>query len=327
MSKLFLLLLLIPVLLTVDVEAQAIELRNGEVVIGRVTKVGEQTVDVEVGFPTTATRTLKKSDLMPVSLYMILAARSEPSAEAHLSLGDTARVLGLRGHAIAEYRVAALMNPALRSSAEAKVAELRIEIARELLDDAKEAIGEVRFTAARLALSEIERGYGDTPVAREAVTLLRKVKDTEIKNASLRRVSAAQLEAILNQVATHLQRADAVKGAQSVHGGTKTQRALEQVVQHLEAAAGVMKDVAPTDDSPPALADRLGSARENVRRRLVEAYLALGTVFIQRRAFGSADKYCEKACELDPGNELTHRLHSLILQAKITSGLGLGSGY
>lgn len=305
--------------------AQTIELRSGEVAIGRGVAVNASTVDVEIGFPDATTRTIQKSDLTPVSLYAILAAQAEPgNAAARVKLAEAARGLELRGHAIAEYREAARLDPALKAKAEAKVMEIRTEIARALVEDAKQAIDETRFGAARLALSAIDASYGDTPVGQEAARMQQQLKEKQLQNVLLRKVGTSQLESILKQVAGLIQKAEEVKGAESPHGSMKAQRALQAVVKHLEKATRTMKDVAPPDSSPE-LADKLTTARESVRRRLVDGYLALGTVYFQRRAIPNAEKNCEKACDLDPDNKSNHELHRLILQAKIATGSGLGS--
>ena len=307
--------------------AQTIELRNGEVAIGRVVKVTASTVEVEIGFPKAATRTIQKSDITPVSLYTILAARVEPGdAEAHTQLAEVARGMGLRGHAIAEFREAARLDPKLKATAEAKVMDIRTDIARALVEDAKEAMEENRFGAARLTLSTIDESYGDTPVGREATHLLQELKEKRLQNAGLHQVSASELERLLKRVAGHVQDADDVKGDRSPHGGVKAQRTLERVVRHLEKANDAVSDVAPPDD-PREMAGELTTARESVQHRLVEAYLTLGTVFIQRRAIPSAEEYCEKAGDLDPENSHNHRLHNLILQARIATDSGFGRGY
>ena len=279
--------------------AQTIELRNGEVAIGRVVAVNASSVDVEVGFPEATTRTIQKSDLTPVSLFAILAAQVEPgSGVARVKLAEAARGIGLRGHAIAEYREAARLDPELKAKAAAKVMEIRTEIARALMQDAKQAIDETRFGAARLALSAIDASYGDTPVGREAASMQQQLKEKQLENVLLHKVSTSQLEGILKQVAGLIQKAEEVKGAESPHGSMKAQSALQAVVKHLEKATRAMKDVAPPDSSPE-LADKLTTARESVRHRLVDGYLALGTVYLQRRAIPNAEKYCEKACDLD----------------------------
>ena len=73
-------------------------------------------------------------------------------------------------------------------------------------------------------------------------------------------------------------------------------------------------------DADVALTDRLATAQAAMRARLTEAYLALGTLHLERLALTDADEWCNKACKLDPENAHLHRLHALILQAKIVSG-------
>ena len=72
----------------------------------------------------------------------------------------------------------------------------------------------------------------------------------------------------------------------------------------------------------PSTADRLAAAQAELRNRLTAAYLALGQIYLEREALSDASEWCNKACETDPENKGSHRLHSLILQAKIISGSG-----
>jgi hypothetical protein len=57
--------------------AQTLELRTGEVVIGRVLEVDADTISVEVTFPTVSERITPRSELGPRSIYALLSARMD----------------------------------------------------------------------------------------------------------------------------------------------------------------------------------------------------------------------------------------------------------
>ncbi len=77
-----------------------------------------------------------------------------------------------------------------------------------------------------------------------------------------------------------------------------------------------------TTTSTVSPTERLVAAQSDLRKRLTAAYLALGTIYLERRALPDADEWCNKACDLDPENKRSHALHTLILQAKIVNGWG-----
>lgn len=319
--------LLVAVLAARLLHAQTIELRSGEVLIGRVVEVGPVEIRVEVGFPEPKTNTLPRSDIDPESLYVILAARSDPgSAAAHLALADAAAKMELPAHAIAEYREAARIDPSLKARSEARIVQLRGRIAEDLLGDAREAVEEGRNAAARLLLSTILSKYADTAAGREANRLLNEMTAKASSDGAGKPVTAADAEALLKKVREHLTAADKVEEERAGHGSNKEQRRLERLVAHLESAWRPISNVAGATDNAE-ISDRVAAVRRTVKTRLVESYLALGTVFVQRRAIPSAETWCEKACDLDPENKENHHLHDIIIQAKITRGWGGKGGH
>ena len=307
-------------LLVPTLTAQTLELKSGDVLIGRVVEVGDASVRIAVGYPDGKTLELARADLTPVSQYTVLAGHADASdPKAHLRLAEAALDLGLPAHAIAEYREAARLDGKLRTLAEQKAKEIRVRIAGELLTEAKDALAEARDASARLAAQSILDRYADTPQAADAREVVAQL-DARAGKPS-KQVSAKELEAALQQAARHVRLAEQTGPQSAAHGTTKAQRRLQTRVQHLEHAWPLVADLVASADATQ-LADRLSSLREDLRKQLIEAYLELGTVYVQRRAFPDAERYCEKACDLDPQGKGNHELHRLILQGKITSGQG-----
>jgi len=118
--------------------------------------------------------------------------------------------------------------------------------------------------------------------------------------------------------------------AAPAHRKMRDQRRLQRGIARLEKVwKGVHDLVGPEDaaaastsTSAPRAADRLAAAQTQLQSRLIAAYLALGQIYLEREALSDASEWCNKACEIDPQNKDSHRLHSLILQAKIISGAG-----
>jgi tetratricopeptide (TPR) repeat protein len=307
-------------------QSQTLDLRSGEIVIGRVAEVNDREIVVETGYPEPVTRTVPRGDLAPLSLYSLMAMRSDPAdAKAHVKLAQLARELGLPAQAIAEYREAGRLEPSLKGAMETAATEVRRALAADLLDDAREAMNDGRLAAARLLLHAIASKYADTPAAKDAGVLTAELRTKEQPAlAGTKILPPKEVEAAMKRANDHEKRADSV-GEASPHGGAKEQRRLEAAVGHLESAWAAVKGVGGAEGDP-GLTDRLLRQREEIRRTLTGAYLAIGTVLVERRALPGADSYCEKACELDPENKDSHALHGLILQAKISRGYGRARG-
>ena len=299
--------------------AQTLELRSGEVMIGRVTEIGEKSLKIEVSYPVPGARTVERADVEPRSIYAVLSARiDQDDAHARLALAGTCRELGLFAHAIAEAREAARLDPSLRASANDMIAELHAAMAAEVLRQAEAAFAEDRLGSARLAAQTVVRDHRNTAAAKGAADLLRRLGARA--SPALRHATADQITAAVESARKGLDRADGSAHA-TAHGSMRDQRALEREIARLEKAWRAIGDLAPPEEAV-TLADRLSSTQAEVRKRLVGAYLTMGSFHLQRRALPDADEWCNKACELDPENHHLHRLHELIVQAKVFSGWG-----
>lgn len=297
--------------------AQAIEMRTGEVVVGRVIALDEHSVEVEVDYPTPGKRTIERADLAPRTMYAILAARIDRKDPlAHLELAKQCRGLGLFAHAISEARYAERLDPGLGAKVKKMVAELEAAIAERYLREAEAAFVENRLGSAQLAARRVLTTHAGAPAAAGARKLLAKIAARTEPDA--RPVSSKEVAKLVDAVQRQLDRT-AADTASPAHGKMRDQRKLERAVRRLEKSwKSIQTAAAPVDDVTAA--DRLSSAREALRGRLTGAYLALGAMHLERRALPDADKWCNKACTIDAENKANHRLHELILQAKIVDG-------
>lgn len=309
--------------------AQTLELRTGEVVIGRVLEVDADTISVEVTFPTVSERSIPRSEIEPRSIYALLSARiDQADAKAHLALAATCRKLGLFALAIAEAREAGRRDSVYSSTVDKMISELRGEIAAELLRQAENDFADDRVGSARVAAHVVLRDYEETASAKGAKQLMEKIAARV--GPAPREVTAEEIEKLVAAVRRDLERTQEATAAPA-HGSMRDQRALERAIARLEKAwekignlVGPRGDTTASSGTTSAAtpADRLSSAQADLRRRLTAAYLSLGSIYLQRRALPDADAWCNKACELDPENQHLHRLHELILQAKIVGGWG-----
>lgn len=333
-----LLLLSLLVLLASAAPAQirSLRLRSGETVLGTVTDVGSEAVQMQVSYPEAGRRSIARKDIAPASLWNLLAARAPADdADAHVELARTARELGLTGQAIAALRQAARLDPARREDLEQDIAAIRTGTAQELLQQARAAKEAGRTAAARLMLQAIVERYADTDAAAEAKTLREQLSRT----ASARPAAAApdrgspadatasgaepaapapgtetmdadRLRDLLERADERLQRTARVADP-SAPSTVEDQRALERRIDLLEPLwRRIAKVAAPADEA--ALAQQLQRVRSRTRSTLLDAYVGIGSILAQREAYPEAQDYAERACDLDPDSRGCHDLYRLI---------------
>ena len=292
--------------------AQALELRSGEIVAGRVTAVRGDSLTMTTGYPSVQERTIARADVEPRSWLALLQARSEANdAKAHLELATAAEGLALPGHAIVELQQALQLDSSLRDEVERRITTLRTQVAADLLAMAKDAITAERFGEAKLTAQVITEKYGDTPSAAAAKEVyaaalqhLRTTVPPVTNRADAKAVSAAkELEDKADKLAAVT--------AGGIGPTVKETRQREQSAKLLEKALSTLAPLAGDDAT---------TARDRVRGKLRDQYLALATNLLQRRSLDRATEWNGMACALDPEHGGCHRLQDLIVQARLTYG-------
>jgi tetratricopeptide (TPR) repeat protein len=310
--------------------AETVDLKTGGTLDGEVSLGEGNAVVVLARFPRSGTITIRRSDLTPQSLYRVLERRADPKdPAAHRRLGAIAEEAGLWGTAISEYRAAKDLDPASAREMDGHVDRLTGTLAAEVLQDARDLLDEGRANAAVMHLHTLMETYPGTKAAKEAVRLLpaaTKAAGPSIDVAP-RTVDASAAARTLETVEAHVGKGDAATKEVAGHeGSVADSRASERAVGHFEAAWETAKTL-PVETGDDGLDARIAGMRARAKASLVQAYLTAGTVHLQRRALPDAERWCNRACELDPGNKPNHALHGLILQAKALSiGRGFGGG-
>ena len=308
--------------------AESVTLRSGRVLAGNVRLEGADTVIVEATFPEVQKYTLKRDELTPGSLYDVLERRGDPKdAAQRRALGELAEQAGLKGMAVADYRAVKQLDPSSAREMDGRVARLLEEIAADVLEDARDLLEEDNPDAALMYLHTILEIYPDTKAAKEAKALMLDVHKTVGTAASVATKTVDEKEApkLLEEVETHIESGDKkLQGARGHESASVSdQRAVERAIKHYEKGwSGAQK--LPVSVAAADLKQRIEAARAKARSRLAEAYLTAGSIHLQRRSIPSAERFCNKACLLDPENKPNHDLHRLILQAKAYSGGILG---
>ncbi len=303
--------------------AETVELTSGEVLIGRVVALDDSSLTLQVGFPKVEIRTIQRSEVVPSSLYTLLASRIDPdNAEDHLRLAEVSLELGLPGHAIAEYREAARLDPSRKKVAERNVKAIREKIATDLLADSTDAFAEGRWAEAKLNAEVIVERFGDTKAAPQTRRLIHKIKELVKAREEVKEASRAEADQALEEALRYEQRADDLR--LTVAGGigisAKEQRLRKKAIAYLEKSWKALKDIQPppTGDNQNELS--FTATRDRIKKVLGDHYLAIGTLYIQRRALPTAEEYNVNACRLDPESGGCILLQDLIVQARLSNG-------
>lgn len=303
-------------LLAAPALSQSLELRNGEVLLGRVVALDAASATVEAGYPKPQQRTVARDEVEPRSWFALQQQRSDAgSADAHWQLAELAETMQLPSHAVAEFAEVARLDPPRRADADRRIAAIRTRVAAMLLDDAKGDAAADRWAEAKLASEVVIDRYADTPslagaqeLERQAIARLRAAAKTRAAEATDMKKAIAAAEA-------HEQKALAMKLATSggIGATVKETKAREQVIDHLEHAWAAIGTVAA--DAPET-----GALRTRIQQELRDHYVALATNLLQRRSLDMATLYNGKACSLDPEGGGCRNLQNLIVQARLTYG-------
>ena len=314
-----LLLSLSIVLLSLPAPSQSIELATGETLVGLVVAFDGDGLTFQEGFPGNALRRLEAAQLAPRSWLSLLTEKTAPDdVEAQLRLAQLAETAGLPGQAIAAWRRVAAAAPDRSEEATRQVLRLREQVAAELLAETQERIGASEWAAAKLQLQVIAGDYADTKAAAAATALLPRVL-RELSIAKKReRVAESRAEAALARAAALLEKSEKAMIA-TASARIRDQRREETRLAHLEEALAEIDAIAAPQPGSP-LEERLDTLRTDLRRRLLGAYIDLGTIHLKRRSLSQAEAYNVKACSLDPKSGGCAALQGLIIQARITDG-------
>lgn len=325
-------LLALPVLaasvaLAAEARAETVRLRTGETLIGDVALADDDVV-VDVRYPTTNTLRLRRADLAPESLYEVLERRTNTKdAAAHKALGETAESLGLHAAALTEYRRVLALDRGSTDEMKVRVARLEERIAADLLQDGKDLLEAGHPNAALVRLHVILEQHASTPAASAAKGMLDAAHRAAGAAAEVARttVPASDVAKTAQAVEADLASGDAARRKVSGHAGARGMadlRAIRGAIDAYEDAWRGARRLPVATGSTAGPDPWIGALRTRSRKSLVQAYLDAGTILIQRRAILAAERYCDKACELDPEHRTSHELHRLVLEAQATSWRG-----
>jgi hypothetical protein len=278
-------------------------------------------VRVEVGYPDPEVRRIPRDDIRPRSMFGILAAQVRPrSADDLRQLARQAAELGLPGHAIASLRAASRLDATGKDGDDREVGRLRNEIAKKLVEHARDALEGGNRSAALLDAQLVEKTFTGTRAHDDAVALLDEIAKGRGPGRELDTIDTERTKKMLSSIDDRLQRARkrqlfSFSGAASIDAELRERT--EEAVEVLERLWQPLQGRTPGAAVEPKLRQRYADVRTKVRDELIEQYLALGRIQVQLGALPEAAEHNEKACALDPESTACMRLRDLIVQARI----------
>lgn len=304
--------------------AETVQLRDGRVLAGEVRLQGADTVIIDANYPKIGSFTLRRDELAPESLYQVLERRTDPKdAAKRRELGELAETLGLKGLALAEYRAVGRLDPSAAKDLDPRIARLVEGIADDILQDARDLLEDGNPESALMYLHSILEDYPDSKAAKAAKKLMLETHTTVGASATVATKTVSERDApeLVKKVTAHLAAGDKSFEAVRGHEGSTVaaQRAAERALVHYEKAWDGAKQL-PVSVAAPELKAGIESLRTQAKAKLVEAYLTAGSIHLGRYSIPTAERYCNKACQLDPENKPNHELHGLILRAKTLGG-------
>jgi len=314
------------VILSSGALGETIELVSGQTLVGDIRLQEDDQIIIDARFPMVRQMTLTREELTADSWYHVLERRTDQKDPlGRMKLGEYAEMANLHGVAIAEYRAAKQLDAGLANEIDKRIVRLRNEVARNILNDAERLLAEGDARAALMYFHTIVELYPDTEAAKRAEkikvkahSLAGKAADVNVKTVPLKKAPE-----IIRKIESALKKGNErfipLRG--HVGSSSKDRKTAEQGVRYYEDAWKLTKSlpVATGDDD---LQKTFKNLRLTVKAQLVEAYLAIGTIYLQRKAISESEKYCQKACELAPEDRKNHALHRLIIEAKIYDSRG-----
>lgn len=301
---------------------ETVELRSGETLVGSVRLEGADGVVIEATFPAAEIRTVRREDVAPESMHAILERSADPAdAAKRREMGEFAEAHGLLALAIADFTAVKKLDPNSTKEMDARIDSAREQLAYAMLSDAQDLLDDGNANAALLYLHALREKYPHSDAAKKAESVAAAAHEAagDAAVVATKTVSAADAPRVAKAVEDRLAKGDEARTGTKAHSDL---RSAERAVTHYEAAWEAAKTLPVAASGNEEFDARVARLRGAARSKLVGAYLAAGTILLERRAIPGAEKYCNAACALDPENKSNHRLHELILQAKLLSYRG-----
>ena len=304
--------------------ADTVRLKTGAILVGEVELVENGDILIATRFPEEALFTLKREELAPRSLYDILDRRSDPKdADARLQLGELAESTGLYGNAVSDYLAVAELRPELRGDMAKRIEGVREAIAEGILEDAMELIEQDNPRGALMYLHTIQERYGKTKAAKKAKKLMATGHKHAGSSADVAKntVSDQKAPKVIASLEKDLEKGNREARKLGGHEGASSRdaKAADRAIRYFESAWKKITTL-PVAAKDAELQAKIQRLRQSGKERLAKAYLTAGSIHLQRYSIPRAEKYCNKACDLQPEDKSNHTLHRLIIEAKINSG-------
>jgi tetratricopeptide (TPR) repeat protein len=295
-------------LLSSSALADSYLLRNGSELRGTVSSTTEDRMTIRLDAPAGAIATFTRDQVEPHSWYVARSQTIGDDANARLDLARYCVANGLFFAAERQLDRVTVASTDLAPAATKLRAEAREAGARRLIELAREAIVKNDLAHAASLAATVSRRYEETAAAPDALVIVNDIaqRRSELEQAriaeSQRRAGEQKAQALIatlkefvarmeqarRQNVTGLRTKD-LSGAQSAFNGAA--RKFVAVIADVDARAD------KTDDE---LAARLREVRADAVTEAIEAHVNMGSLYLVRGSFTTAEQHANEALALDP---------------------------
>lgn len=307
-----------------------VQLKAGQMLVGRVLKMGSDSVEMLVNGEREARR-VAFGEILPYSLYILKRDRiDKTSGQARFDLGEFCMTGGLYSTAVREFEEALKLDKSLADRAQKRRDEAHHEDARSKFEEAKKLRAEKRYEDANKTLQLLRERYSDTPYADEARKETAKIaeeinKENEEKKKQLddkarqaadakARVKEDQDKVLLTKGVEHVEEAQRAWSEGLDHEPrnlSKADRAWRASEASLLAARRNVEIMLKSND-----VDMIKKAKD--LDRLIDVWLAktyyrLGRMWSVELAYPVALEWLNKGMKTPHDEQMDHLLNEVLL--------------
>jgi hypothetical protein len=294
-----------------------VTLKTGKVLRGRVLETTDDGVTLEMTVDgAKATAKITAGQLSPSDFYRLRSESLDDDGAGHLELAKFLAGQKMFGQARLHYAVARSLDPALVAEFEKnELPGLKEGLARRLLGDAQAALKKGKLDEAERDTARILTALSETSAAGEArkmVDQLTAARDQAAEAAAAKRAK----ERVEGDRAVTEGREKALAPATEAIGKARKLKAdgikeenRSNSIRTLESAAGeyekALKDLAPLRKQHAQDASwvaELDACEPHARAELVDTYVTIGSLELDRDSRPNAEKRANQALALDPEN-------------------------
>lgn len=289
-------------------------LADGSIVEGSVTATDAEQI-VFLGAGETATRTLSKGELDPISWYLARSSDATLAATDRLGLARGVIDEGLFDAAEIELARVAALDPTLEDEALLTLERGREAYAARLTEQSDQALATGDRVVARRLAGRVLTEFPDTEAAVAAQSLVERlhaeIGDTEVPandDAELQLVSTSSSNKRLAEAEKYRARAEKRNLSALQKSGSSAKQSFENSIKDYEKTITLLDRVIDDQDSSVEERLRAQQARATAVDSAIDAHIELASFYMHRGSYPQSQEIAQAALALDPANQRARQM-------------------